>query len=129
MLPCPVNSRHARLRRTLDSGHALSRLWNCRAQVRSIGSQIPDDIEIRNCHLSNFQYGIYVESGTNLVVRDNDSSENYDDTNPTDRSGVFLGMVEGGGIRLNKVLDALIASNTTNRQAIGIDLRDSCGSW
>lgn len=89
------------------------------------GVQIPAYVEIRNCHISNFHYGIWVEAGKNLVLRDNDSSNNYDDTDPATHYGIFLGMVDGGGIRLNSASDSQIVSNTTTHQAIGIDIRSS----
>lgn len=89
------------------------------------GPQTLSDIEIRNCSVSHFRYGIYGEDVRHLVVRGNVSSENYDDIDPTNRFGVFLGLVEGGGIRLNRTADSQILDNTANRQAIGIDVRDS----
>jgi parallel beta-helix repeat protein len=99
-----------------------------------LGLAIPSDIEIRNCRISNFRYGIFVEGSRQLTIRDNVCSGNYDDTGSLedregnsvrDRFGIFLGMVEGGGIRLNETTDALLLNNTTNRQAIGIDVRNS----
>jgi parallel beta-helix repeat protein len=77
--------------------------------------------------VSNFAYGIYVEAGDHLVIRNNDSSNNFDDTDPSTRFGRFLGMTEGGGIRLNYTTDSQILENTTLHQAIGIDVRYSSG--
>jgi parallel beta-helix repeat protein len=90
-----------------------------------LGAQIPAYIEIRNCRVSGFRDGIYVESGKRLVIRDNDSSRNYDDVNPVTRYGNFLEMTEGSGIRLNYTSDSQIFGNLTTHQAIGIDVRDS----
>lgn len=89
------------------------------------GVQIPSYVEIRNCHISNFRYGIWVEAGKYLAIHDNDSSNNYDDTDLATHYGIFLGNVDGGGIRLNSTSDSHILSNTTTHQAIGIDLRSS----
>ncbi len=90
-----------------------------------LGDQVPSDVEIENCRLSNWKYGIYVESGTHLTIHDNDSSNNFDDVDAGTRYGKFLGTVEGGGIRLNSAADVKIANNRTNHQAIGIDVRNS----
>ncbi len=96
--------------------------------VRKYGllrDQLPADVEVRNCRLSNFKYGIYVEGGTRLLIHDNDSSGNYDDVDPRSRYGKFLGMTEGGGIRLDGVSEAAVVDNRAWNQAIGIDVRDS----
>ncbi|MCL4395070.1 MAG: right-handed parallel beta-helix repeat-containing protein [Chloroflexi bacterium] len=92
-----------------------------------LGTQSPSNVEIRNCNVSNYTYGIYIQSGDHHVVRDSNSSNNYDDTDPTSRFGKFLGMVEGGGIRVNNATNAQILGNTTVHQAIGIDVRYSSG--
>ncbi len=96
-------------------------------EVRKYGllsSQTPAYVEIKNCRISNFRYGIWADAGKNLVIHDNNSSNNYDDTDGS-RYGIFLGMVEGGGIRLNNTTDSFILNNTTVHQAIGIDVRSS----
>ncbi len=85
----------------------------------------PHDIEIRNCRVSNFLYGIYIESANRLAVHGNDASDNFDDVERGSRYGKFLGMTEGGGIRLNDTTDAQVFGNTTKRQAIGIDVQHS----
>jgi len=92
-----------------------------------LGAETPAYVEVRNCRVSNFSYGIYVEAGDRLVIRGNDSSNNYDDTDPGTRFGKFLGMTEGGGIRLNYTTNSQILENTTSHQAIGIDVRYSSG--
>lgn len=92
-----------------------------------LNSQVPAYIEVRNCRVSHFLYGIYVEAGTKLVIHQNDSSNNFDDVDPVTRYGKFLGMTEGGGIRLNHTTDSQILANTTTNQAIGIDVRYSSG--
>jgi parallel beta-helix repeat protein len=86
--------------------------------------QTPNNVEIRNCKVTNARDGVFAEAGTNLYIHDNDFSNNYDDTNK-DRYGQFLGMTEGGGIRLDKVSGARIERNIVNNSAIGIDVRDS----
>lgn len=86
---------------------------------------VPVNIEIRDCRLSNFSYGIYAESGRNLSIHDNSSSGNYDDVQSESRYGRFLGMTEGGGIRLNYTSDSVSYGNTTDDQGIGIDVRTS----
>ena len=90
-----------------------------------LASKVPSYVEIRNCRVSNFKFGILVESGKSLVIHDNDSSNNFDDTDPSTRYGIFLGMTEGGGIRLNNTSDSYVFGNTTLHQAIGIDVRNS----
>ena len=92
-----------------------------------LDTQSPAYVEVRNCRVSNFSYGIYVDAGSRLVIRNNDSSNNYDDTDPATRFGKFLGMTEGGGIRLNNTTDSQVLENTTLHQAIGIDVRYSSG--
>ncbi len=89
--------------------------------------QTPAYVEVRNCRVSNFHDGIYVEAGDHLVIRDNDSSNNYDDTDPVTRFGKFLGMTEGSGIRLNNTTNSQVLNNVTLHQAIGIDVRSSSG--
>jgi parallel beta-helix repeat protein len=86
--------------------------------------QTPNNIEIRNCKVTNARDGVFAEAGTNLYIHHNDFSGNYDDTDAR-RFGIFLGMTEGGGIRLDKVQNARIENNTTNKGAVGIDIRDS----
>lgn len=92
-----------------------------------LNAQTPAYVEVRNCRVSHFFYGIYVEAGTKLVIQKNDSSNNFDDVDPTTRYGKFLGMTDGGGIRVNHTTDSQILANTTTNQAIGIDVRYSSG--
>lgn len=84
----------------------------------------PTNIEIKNCRVSNHRIALLVEAGNNLYIHHNDFSNNRDDTDPR-RFGIFLGMTEGGGIRLNNVQGARVENNIANNQAIGIDVRDS----
>ncbi len=86
--------------------------------------QTPNNVEIRNCKTFKGRGGVFAEAGTNLYIHDNDFSNNYDDVDSR-RYGIFLGLVEGGGIRLDNVQGARIENNTTNDEAIGIDVRDS----
>ncbi len=84
----------------------------------------PTNVEIKNCKVSHHRNGIYVGAGSNIYIHHNDLSNNFDDTNPQ-RSGIFLGDTEGGGIHLNSVDGARVENNTANNQAIGIDIRNS----
>ncbi len=90
-----------------------------------LGNLSPSYVEIRNCRLSNFRFGILAEGANHLVIQRNESSNNYDDVDPKTRYGDFLGMTEGGGIRANNIADSTISGNTTLHQAIGIDVRYS----
>lgn len=90
-----------------------------------LNSQPPANVEIRNCKLSNFRYGIYVQGGAKVAIHDNDSSNNFDDTEPGSRYGKFLGMVDGGGIRIEDSSDSQVYANRTLHQAIGIDIHNS----
>ena len=92
-----------------------------------LGSQTPTNVEVRNCRVSNFRYGIYAEAGDHLSIHNNDSSSNYDDTDPATRFGIFLGMSDGGGIRLTNTTSSQVFQNTTLHQGIGIDIRYSSG--
>ena len=92
-----------------------------------LGSQTPSNVEVRNCRVSNFRYGIYAEAGDHLLIHNNDSSNNYDDTDPSTRFGKFLGMSDGGGIRLTNTSSSQVFQNTTLNQGIGIDIRYSSG--
>jgi parallel beta-helix repeat protein len=86
--------------------------------------QTPNNIEIRNCKVFKSWGGVIADSGTNLWIHDNDFSNNRDDTDKR-RYGIFLGLTEGGGIRLDNVQGARIENNTANNGAIGIDVRNS----
>jgi parallel beta-helix repeat protein len=94
--------------------------------VRLVGliPQQTNNVEIRNCNVSGFRYGIYVEGSTNIYLHDNTVSGNFSDVDGR-RYGNFLGMAEGGGIRLNNTSGGRVENNTTNDQAIGIDVRGS----
>ncbi len=94
-----------------------------------LNSQSPGYVEVRNCRVSNFHYGIFAESGNHLVIHDNNSSNNYDDVDPNTRYGNFLGNADGGGVRVNNISDSYIFGNTTLHQAIGIDVRTSSGVY
>ncbi len=92
-----------------------------------LNAQTPANVEVRNCRISNFHDGIYVEAGDRLVIRDNESSNNYDDVDPTTRYGKFLGLTDGSGVRLNNTTNSQVLNNVTQHQAIGIDVRHSSG--
>ncbi|MGB8648757.1 MAG: right-handed parallel beta-helix repeat-containing protein [Anaerolineae bacterium] len=85
------------------------------------------NIEIRNCNMTQHRYGIFIDAADNLYIHDNNSSGNYTDTDKRNY-GAFLGLVEGGGIRVNDTRGALVSNNRTDgMQAIGIDMRQSDG--
>lgn len=86
----------------------------------------PRNIEIRNCRSSTHKYGIFVDAADNLYIHDNIVSDNFRDVD--DRNfGIFLGLAEGGGMRIGDTRNALIANNQANNSAIGIDVRNSSG--
>lgn len=89
-----------------------------------LGNQRPQNIEIRNCTVTGYRYGIYVEGSTGVNIHHNVLTRNYDDVDGR-RYGIFLGMVEGGGIRLNQSDNGTVESNNANSEAIGIDIRTS----
>ncbi|MCC7165693.1 MAG: right-handed parallel beta-helix repeat-containing protein [Anaerolineae bacterium] len=91
-----------------------------------LGNERPKNIEIRNCTVSGYRYGIYVEGSSGAYIHHNVLTKNFDDVDGQ-RFGIFLGMVEGGGIRLNDSDNGRIESNNANTQAIGIDVRTSTG--
>lgn len=89
-----------------------------------LGSERAKNVEIRNCTVSGYRYGIYVEGSSGVFIHHNTATRNFDDVDGR-RYGIFLGMVEGGGIRLNESDNGRIENNNTNTQAIGIDVRSS----
>lgn len=84
----------------------------------------PRNVEIRNCHMKTHKYGIFVDAADNLYIHDNVSSSNYPDVDNRN-FGNFLGLSEGGGIRVGDTRGGFISKNTTNGSAIGIDVRNS----
>ena len=84
----------------------------------------PTNVEIRNCRARFFKIALYVASGRNIYVHDNVFSDNLNTVDHTG-FGIFLGMTEGGGIRFDDVQGGVIENNTTENQAIGIDVRNS----
>lgn len=96
-------------------------------QVGNLLSQRPArNIEIRNCNISKHKYGVFIDAADNLYVHDNNLSNNFRDTDARN-FGVFLGLTEGGGIRVGTTTNALIANNRTDNNAIGIDVRTGSG--
>lgn len=96
--------------------------------VHHVGSLLskrpPRNIEIRNCKSGKHKYGIFVDAADNLYIHDNDVSNNFRDVDERN-FGVFLGLAEGGGIRVGDTRNALIANNRADNNAIGIDVRQS----
>lgn len=81
-------------------------------------------VEISNCRISNFLYGIEIQSGRAISIHNNDLSNNFDDTNGS-HHGAWLGLVDGGGVRVNNSTDISIQANVANAGANGVDVRDS----
>lgn len=95
--------------------------------VRKLGilaNERAKNVEIRNCTVSGYRYGIYAEGSTGINIHHNVLTRNFDDVDER-RFGIFLGMVEGGGIRLNESDNGRVENNNANTQAIGIDIRTS----
>lgn len=88
------------------------------------GASPRQNIEIKNCRIFHFLYGIAVEHGKAIWIHHNDLSDNFDDTHGT-YQGVWLGLVDGGGLRMNFVESGRVEANTANRGANGLDARDS----
>lgn len=96
-------------------------------QIGNILTQRPArNIEIRDCKIARHKYGIFIDAADNLYVHDNVLSDNFRDTDERN-FGQFLGLTEGGGIRVGSTTNALIAENRTDRNAIGIDVRTGGG--
>lgn len=96
-------------------------------QIGNVLSQrAPQNIEIRNCRSSKHKYGVFIDAANNLYVHDNTLSDNFRDTDERN-FGQFLGLTEGGGIRVGSTTNALIQDNITNNNAIGIDVRSGSG--
>ncbi len=86
--------------------------------------QTATNIEIKNCRVSHHRTGIFVGGGNNVYIHNNLLSENLD-TVDKQRFGIFLGMTEGGGVRLDSVKGGRVEYNVADTEAIGIDIRDS----
>jgi parallel beta-helix repeat protein len=84
----------------------------------------PQNVHIHHCKISGYHYAIAVESGSSIQIDHNDLSRNYDDTNRS-YFGSWLGLVDGGGLRFDRVQDGVVEENIANDQAIGIDIRGS----
>lgn len=96
-------------------------------QIGNVLSQRPArNIEIRNCTSGKHKYGIFIDAADNLYIHDNTLSNNFRDTNERN-FGAFLGLTEGGGMRIGSTTNALIADNRTDNSATGIDVRNSSG--
>lgn len=96
-------------------------------QIGNVLSQRPArNIEIRNCKSSKHKYGIFIDAADNLYIHDNTLTGNFRDTDERN-FGQFLGLSEGGGMRIGATTNALIANNQADTSAIGIDVRNSSG--
>lgn len=96
-------------------------------QIGNVLSQRPPrNIEIRNCKSEKHKYGIFVDAADNLYIHDNELSNQFRDTDERN-FGQFLGLTEGGGMRIGTTTNALIENNRTDNSAIGIDIRNGSG--
>lgn len=96
-------------------------------QIGNVLSQrAAHNIEIRNCKSSKHKYGIFIDAADNLYIHDNTLTNNFRDTDERN-FGQFLGLAEGGGMRIGSTTNALIANNHAESSAIGIDVRNSTG--
>jgi parallel beta-helix repeat protein len=96
-------------------------------QIGNVLSQRPArNIEIRNCKSQKHKYGIFIDAADNLYVHDNTLVNHFRDTDERN-FGQFLGLTEGGGMRIGSTTNALIADNRTDNSATGIDVRNSSG--
>ena len=86
--------------------------------------ETPTEVEIKNCRVLRHRNGIFANGANNIYIHHNDLSNNLD-TVDKQRFGIFLGTTEGGGLRLDNVKGGRVEFNTTNAEAIGIDIRDS----
>lgn len=81
-------------------------------------------VEISNCRISAFLYGIEIQASRAITIEHNDLSNNFDDTHGS-YHGAWLGLVDGGGLRVNHSTDLLAEANVANAGANGLDVRDS----
>lgn len=96
-------------------------------QIGNVLSQRPArNIEIRNCKSEKHKYGIFIDAADNLYIHDNELTNQFRDTDERN-FGQFLGLTEGGGMRIGTTTNALIANNRTDDSAIGIDIRNGSG--
>ena len=96
-------------------------------QIGNVLSQrAPRNIEIRNCKSQKHKYGIFIDAADNLYVHDNTLINHFRDTDERN-FGQFLGLTEGGGMRIGSTTNALIENNRTDNSATGIDVRNSSG--
>lgn len=94
-------------------------------QIGNVLNQRPaQNIEIRNCKSHTHKYGIFIDAANNLYVHDNTLDNQFRDTDGRN-FGLFLGLAEGGGMRIGSTTNALISNNHTDDSAIGIDVRNS----
>ena len=96
-------------------------------QIGNVLSQRPArNIEIRNCKSSKHKYGIFIDTADNLYIHDNTLTDNFRDTDERN-FGQFLGLAEGGGMRIGSTTNALIEGNRADGGASGFDVRNSSG--
>ena len=87
--------------------------------------ETPTNVEIENCRVLHHRTAVFVGGANDVYIHDNNFSNNYDDVD-RNRFGIFLGPPpDGGGLRLDTVRGGRVENNTTNDEAIGIDIRDS----
>ena len=80
-----------------------------------------DGVTVDGCAADSFRYGLVARDANKLVLRGLDLDDNF--TDPT--AGWVQDTVQGGGIRLERVVDGLVQGSTFARNWNGIELRDS----
>lgn len=123
--------------------------------IRIEGSGTIRNVEVKNCIVKGYETGIIALNGETIRIKDNDVSDNYDDTKgwtmskctedlarigiageternrkcdicfKAGRCGVFLGDPEGTGIHLKNTKSSVIENTIAHNTGIGIWLESS----
>lgn len=80
------------------------------------------NVMIRNCRVRNWDVGMYVVGGRNLVIERNDFSGNFLDDNSNIE---HLKPIPHGGLILNGIQSSRVAGNTANGNTAGIQILNS----
>lgn len=97
-----------------------------------------DAVTIQNGVLKEYYYGMRVENGSSIEIRDNDLSDNWVDPNSLEAPAPFLNINVGpnlgdttnlgGGLFLCNISASVVAGNTMRDQENGVDLYFVTGS-
>ncbi len=80
-----------------------------------------DGVTVDGCAADNFRYGLVATDATDLTLTDLDLDDNF--TDPT--AGWVFDDVQGGGLRLERVHDAIVHASSFARNWNGLELRSS----